>query len=83
MTSYEKGLWKVVCDRCGKRQKSDKLRREWTGFMVCNDGCFEVRNQQEFVTGKADRQAPPWVRPDTDGPDITVETGTPVRPEDL
>ncbi len=50
--------------------------------MVCGD-CFETRNKQEFVTGKADRQAPPWVRPFVDGPDVTIKTGTPVTPDDL
>jgi len=76
------GQHNAVCDRCGHWFKSGKLRREWTGFMVCGS-CFETRNKQEFVTGKADRQAPPWVRPFVDGPDVTIETGTPVTPDDL
>lgn len=62
--------------------KSDKLRLEWTGLRVCGE-CWESRNQQEFLRGIADHQAPPWVRPDTEGPDITPETGTPVTPGDL
>jgi hypothetical protein len=35
---------------------------------------------QEFVRGKKDQQAPPWVRPE--GPEITLTPGQ-VTPEDL
>ncbi len=82
MSDWLPGQWKVVCDRCGERLKSNALRREWTGLMVCS-GCFENRHSQEFVRGKADNMAPPWARPASDGPDVTVETGTPVTPDDL
>ena len=79
---YAAGLWNAVCDRCGFQFKSDQLRREWTGLRVCSK-CWEPRNAQEFVRGKADRQAPPWVRPAVDGPDVSPDTGTTVKPEDL
>jgi len=82
VSSFEPGLHKAQCDRCGFWLKSNQLRLEWTGFRVCA-GCYEERNAQEFVRGKADRQVPPWSRPASDGPDITVETGTPVTPDDL
>lgn len=81
--TYEAGQHKAQCDRCGFWRKSGALRREWTGLMVCSDTCWEARNVQENVRGIADKQAPPWVRPPSDGPDVTVETGTPVTPEDL
>ena len=82
MSSWESGRWKVQCDRCGFWFKSNALRLEWTGYRVCCD-CFETRHPQEFMQGKADRQAPPWVRPANDGRDVTIETGTPVTPEEL
>lgn len=56
--------WLAVCDECGFRRWNDELRRKWNGLMVCRDTCWEARNAQESVRGKADRQAPPWVRPE-------------------
>lgn len=65
---YVAGQWNAVCDRCGFEYKSGKLRKEWTGLMVCSgpatNNCWEQRHPQDFVSGKADRQAPPWVRPE-------------------
>lgn len=82
MSDFRPGLWKVQCDRCGLWMKSDALRLEWTGLRVCKP-CLDHRHPQEFLRGKADRQAPPWSRPQTEGADVTVETGTPVTPDDL
>lgn len=56
--------WLAICDRCGKKKNSDQLRKEWTGLMVCSDGCWEPRHPQDSVRGVVDRQAPPWVRPE-------------------
>ena len=65
---FESGQWLVCCDRCGFKYKSRNLRREWTGLMVCSgtttNNCWEPRHPQEFVRGKKDKQAPPWVRPE-------------------
>ncbi len=82
MSEFTAGQWKVQCDRCGFWMKSGALRLEWTGLRVC-DKCLDYRHPQEFMQGKADRQAPPWARPATEGPDITPETGTPVTEDDL
>lgn len=67
MSTYVAGQWKAVCDRCGFERMSADLRLEWTGLRVCRDTCFEHRNVQEKVRGRADRQAPPWTRPDDGG----------------
>ncbi len=56
--------WRCICDRCGSKKWNDELRKEWTGLMVCAVGCWEPRHPQDRVRGKADRQAPPWVRPE-------------------
>lgn len=56
--------WLAICDRCGFQKKSDQLRKEWNGLMVCSTGCWEPRNEQDRVRGKVDRQNPPWVRPE-------------------
>lgn len=76
---YVKGQWNVICDRCGFEYKSGQLRQEWTGLRVCRE-CHESRHPQDNVRGKADRQAPPWVRPEP--PEIQIAPGD-VRPEDL
>lgn len=44
---FESGKWNVVCDRCGRKYKNDKLRLEWTGLMVCTgqdtNDCWEPK----------------------------------------
>lgn len=55
---------KAICDRCGFEFKHAELRKEWTGLMVCHgpatNGCWEPRNQQDYVRGVPDNQG---VRP--------------------
>jgi len=67
-----KRVWNAICDRCGFKYKSHQLRLEWTGLRCCDgpgtNECFEVRHPQESVRGRADKQAPPWTRPDA--PDV-------------
>lgn len=63
-TRYVKGQWNVICQRCGFKHKSGNIRKEWTGLMVCKS-CWEPRHPQDFVTGRADKQAPPWSSPET------------------
>ncbi len=62
--------WNYICDRCGFKFFNDYSKLEWTGLRVCPP-CYDRRNSQEFVKGKADRQAPPWVRPE---PEDVFET---------
>ena len=80
--SYEAGQWKAQCDRCGFEFKAKQIRLEWTGLRVCSgagtNDCWEPRHPQEKLRGKADRQAPPWVRPES-----SDETGNDTAPEDL
>ena len=68
--------WNAICDRCGFQYKNYRLRKEWTGYMVC-DMCFETRQDQKPL---------PWTRPEPSHPDVgvainattqtTVPTGT-------
>lgn len=87
MDTYVKGQWNAVCDRCGFKYKSGKLRKEWTGLMVCSgtgtNDCWEARHPQENIKAKADRQAPPWVRPDGEGVDVSPGSGNEVSEDDL
>lgn len=86
-THFEMGAWDVQCDRCGFKYKNHQLRHEWTGLRVCDgpgtNHCWEVRHPQDHVRGKADRQSPPWARPDVDGPDVSPGSGNEVSPGDL
>ena len=85
--TYVKGSFKAQCDRCGFEYLNNRLRKEWTGLMVCDgpgtNQCFEHRHPQDFVQGKADRQAVPWSRPETEGPDVSPGSGNEVSADDL
>ena len=55
--TWEPGKWLVICDRCGIRKKSDQVRKEWTGLIVCAEKCWEPRNTQDFVRAVKDDQS--------------------------
>ena len=80
--SYVPGQWNAICDRCGFKFKNVQLRKEWTGLRVCCE-CWEPRHPQDFVRGKADHQTPPWVRPDSEGQDVSPGSGNEVSEDDL
>lgn len=61
--TFELGQHNALCQRCGFKFKSRELRLEWTNLRVC-EGCLDHRHPQDFVKGKADRQAPAWVSPE-------------------
>jgi len=62
-SNYVRGLWKCLCESCGRVVKNTELRQRWDGFMV-DELCWEPRQPQDFVRGVADYQAPPWTRPE-------------------
>lgn len=66
---YAKGQWNVICDVCGFKFKSSKIRKRWDGLMVCHDD-WETNHPQKFLRVKEDKIAPPWTRPD---PPITYK----------
>lgn len=84
---YKMGDWKAVCDRCGVTYYASQLSQEWTGLRVCRGGntnhCFEPRHSQEKIRGKADRQAPPWTRPEPAEIDVSPGSGNEVSADDL
>jgi hypothetical protein len=65
---YAPGAHWAICDRCGMRYRPWQMRTEWTGLRVCHgestQDCFEVRHPQQYVRGRADRQAVANPRPD-------------------
>lgn len=73
--SWDNGGWKVICDVCGRLFKEHDLQKRWDGVMVCS-GDWEPRQPQDFVRGVADKQAPPWARPEAS--DDFLFTCTPI-----
>ena len=66
---YEHGQWNVICDRCGMQYKARQLRLEWNGLRACFGkgtlGCWDPKHpRQELRPVPADRQTPPWTRPE-------------------
>lgn len=57
------GRWSAICDRCGFRFHSDKIKTEWTGLKVCGS-CWEPRNPQDFLRLHPEKIVPPWARPE-------------------
>lgn len=85
--SFVLGAWKAQCDRCGFDFLNRQLRREWNGLRTCSGGgtndCWEPRHPQQYLRGKADRQATSWSRPENDGPDVSPGSGNEVSASDL
>jgi hypothetical protein len=59
------GDWLAKCDRCADVLYASQLRKEWTGWMVCEQ-CWEPRHPQEFLKGRKEDENVPWTRPDSD-----------------
>ena len=78
--SWDNGGWKVICDVCGRLFKEHDLQKRWDGVMVCS-GDWEPRQPQDFVRGVADKQAPPWARPEAS--DDFLFTCTPITSQAL
>jgi hypothetical protein len=62
-TYYKPGTWNALCDRCGFKHKSDELKKEWTGLMVCC-GCYEPRHPQDLLRVRKEKTNVPWTRPE-------------------
>ena len=62
-SGYKLGDWLARCDRCSDVLYASQLKKEWTGWRVC-DSCWEPRHPQEFLKGHPDASNVPWTRPD-------------------
>jgi len=67
----EIGTWNALCDRCQRKYKANQLRKEWTGWMVC-DHCWEPRHPQEFLRGHEEDENVDWTRPEINGSGSTI-----------
>jgi hypothetical protein len=65
------GAYNVQCDRCGNWYRHYDCKLEWTGLFVCT-GCWEPRNDQDFVRGIADDLVPEIPRPKYGLPTVII-----------
>jgi len=61
MNSFKAGTWNAICDRCGFKYKSDELKKDWQGLMVCAAD-FELRNAQDLIKVRPETAIPDWTR---------------------
>ena len=54
MSYFKPGCWNVICDRCGFEYKSDELRKEWNGLMVCKP-CWEPRHPMDLMRARQEQ----------------------------
>ena len=60
---WQGGRWSAICDVCGFRFHSDRLKKRWDSLMVCEKD-WETRNPQDFIKLHSERITPPWTRPE-------------------
>ena len=53
----------ALCDRCQRKFWASDLKKEWTGWMVC-DSCYDPRHEQESLKSHAESESVEWSRPD-------------------
>lgn len=69
MTYYKRGSWNAVCDVCGFEFKSDELRKNWKGLMVCRED-YEQRHPQDFIRARHEDTSVPWSRPEPEDNEV-------------
>src|SRR3990167_228690 len=60
---FKSGYYNVICDVCGRKLKSDEVRKRWDGFYVCPED-FETRHPLDFLKVPSTEKAIPWSRPE-------------------
>jgi len=60
---YKPGSWNAVCSRCGFKFKSDELREDWQGLMVCSKD-FETRHPADLLRVSREDTTTAWSRPE-------------------
>lgn len=58
---YVPGQWNVLCDVCGFRFKSGKIKKRWDGLLVCKDD-WETDHPQKYIRVREDGQSVPYIR---------------------
>lgn len=59
------GTWAVICDICGFRFPSDKLKKRWDGAMTCEKD-WETRHPQTLIKIRGETAVPDFTRVDVE-----------------
>lgn len=54
---YIAGDYYLLCDICGFKKRRSECAKDWEGKMVCTATCLDIRNPQDFIQARGDRQA--------------------------
>lgn len=60
---YKPGTWNVICMLCGRKFKSDQVKKRWDGLIVCEND-YETRNILDFTRVMPEMGAVPWSAPE-------------------
>jgi hypothetical protein len=63
---YVPGLFNIYCMSCGRKYKSNEIRKRWDGLLVCEED-WEMRHPQDFVRGVQEKSNILPFAFDTDG----------------
>lgn len=77
---YYAGDHKSQCDVCGFVYLASECKKTWDNLISCPD-CFDIKQPQLTIRGKADRQAVRNARPESEN-DSDLPFGS-VSPEDI
>lgn len=77
--TYRPGRVRAICDRCGFEYPLSRLRKEWTGLMVCPDDFDPKPGELAFPRVMPEGVAKRNSRPDNQ----TDETPNTTGPDDL
>ena len=66
---------RFICDMSGFDFPRGQAVKNWDGAMV-HRRFADVRNPQDFVTGRRDNEALPWSRPEADDTFLTTNQVT-------
>lgn len=58
-TYYKAGTWNVICQVCGRKYKSDQIRKRWDGLLVCDED-YENRHILDFLRAHPEMGSVPY-----------------------
>lgn len=58
---YKSGTWNIICDLCGKKCKSDEVRKRWDGLIVCAAD-YETRQLLDLIRPYPPERPVPFIR---------------------
>lgn len=62
-TYFKSGCWNVICMVCGRKLKSNQVKKRWDGLIVCESD-YENRNILDFTRVQPEMGAVPWAAPE-------------------